>query len=338
MTDSEPPRPGDLSPREWARRAKSIEAEFDDYPDERIDILRDAAEAWYQAGELSEVERCHRQAAEQEAKPGGAHVSYTVFLFEQGDTARGYELLESLRRELPTNPSMYESLAEALEGVGDYHAALNWLNRGISRCYPELPSPPDALELSRDLFLLHLCHARRKVRAALEQPADSLDEAASAGAELRGWTHDSPAGESCGDPFEDDDAELPLSPLVLYWPGEEIEELARRHLALCPEADSEEPRAEHRRAVERGAREAAQGETPLVLWGNVADFTEFCRANELDPKWATALEEYTLRQAVRGEGSSWPPGRNDPCWCSSGRKYKKCCGAPGFVETARTTT
>ena len=25
----------------------------------------------------------------------------------------------------------------------------------------------------------------------------------------------------------------------------------------------------------------------------------------------------------------WPPGRNDPCWCGSGRKYKKCCGAPG---------
>ena len=25
---------------------------------------------------------------------------------------------------------------------------------------------------------------------------------------------------------------------------------------------------------------------------------------------------------------AWPPGRNEPCWCGSGRKYKKCCGAP----------
>lgn len=24
----------------------------------------------------------------------------------------------------------------------------------------------------------------------------------------------------------------------------------------------------------------------------------------------------------------WPPGRNEPCWCGSGRKYKKCCGVP----------
>ncbi|MEV6140612.1 SEC-C metal-binding domain-containing protein [Nocardia sp. NPDC051990] len=22
----------------------------------------------------------------------------------------------------------------------------------------------------------------------------------------------------------------------------------------------------------------------------------------------------------------WPPPRNAPCWCGSGRKYKKCCG------------
>ena len=21
------------------------------------------------------------------------------------------------------------------------------------------------------------------------------------------------------------------------------------------------------------------------------------------------------------------PGRNDECWCGSGKKYKKCCGA-----------
>ncbi|MEU3308968.1 SEC-C metal-binding domain-containing protein, partial [Nocardiopsis sp. NPDC006832] len=25
---------------------------------------------------------------------------------------------------------------------------------------------------------------------------------------------------------------------------------------------------------------------------------------------------------------AWPPERNRPCWCGSGRKYKKCCGSP----------
>lgn len=32
---------------------------------------------------------------------------------------------------------------------------------------------------------------------------------------------------------------------------------------------------------------------------------------------------------------AWPPGRNDPCWCGSGRKYKKCCGVPGAQESPR---
>jgi tetratricopeptide (TPR) repeat protein len=29
-----------------------------------------------------------------------------------------------------------------------------------------------------------------------------------------------------------------------------------------------------------------------------------------------------------GELITWPPERNDPCWCGSGAKYKKCCGRP----------
>ena len=29
-----------------------------------------------------------------------------------------------------------------------------------------------------------------------------------------------------------------------------------------------------------------------------------------------------------GTSQSGGPGRNDPCPCGSGKKYKKCCGAP----------
>jgi len=33
-----------------------------------------------------------------------------------------------------------------------------------------------------------------------------------------------------------------------------------------------------------------------------------------------------------GRSVPWPPGRNDPCWCQSGLKYKRCCG-PVPIET-----
>ncbi|MEX2549796.1 MAG: DUF6398 domain-containing protein, partial [Nitriliruptoraceae bacterium] len=29
--------------------------------------------------------------------------------------------------------------------------------------------------------------------------------------------------------------------------------------------------------------------------------------------------------AEGGQAVTWPPGRNEECWCGSGRKYKKCC-------------
>ena len=31
----------------------------------------------------------------------------------------------------------------------------------------------------------------------------------------------------------------------------------------------------------------------------------------------------------REETLAWPPGRNEPCWCGSGLKYKRCCAAAG---------
>jgi hypothetical protein len=67
------------------------------------------------------------------------------------------------------------------------------------------------------------------------------------------------------------------------------------------------------------------------------------RAAELD-QWVADHEPYEddpaqLRAqyaADLGRNPSrtipWPPGRNEPCWCGSGRKYKKCCGAPSWEE------
>ncbi|HEY2550292.1 MAG TPA: SEC-C domain-containing protein [Streptosporangiaceae bacterium] len=56
-----------------------------------------------------------------------------------------------------------------------------------------------------------------------------------------------------------------------------------------------------------------------------ADFAEHCGA---DPRLAPVLTAYTER-AARGLGTpvSWPPGKRDKCWCGSGQRYQRCCGA-----------
>jgi hypothetical protein len=54
----------------------------------------------------------------------------------------------------------------------------------------------------------------------------------------------------------------------------------------------------------------------------VEDYSAWCAEHE-DPEEARAAHAGRRRGAVAA-------GRNEPCWCGSGRKYKKCCGpAPG---------
>ena len=42
---------------------------------------------------------------------------------------------------------------------------------------------------------------------------------------------------------------------------------------------------------------------------------------------ANVMEWVRLRDEERRTASVRPPGRNDPCPCGSGKKYKRCCGA-----------
>jgi hypothetical protein len=66
---------------------------------------------------------------------------------------------------------------------------------------------------------------------------------------------------------------------------------------------------EHRTAIER----ALQQEGPLPV--EVAT-PELLRAS---------LAGEDLETVEAGPLLEWPPGRNEPCWCGSRTKYKKCC-------------
>ncbi len=51
------------------------------------------------------------------------------------------------------------------------------------------------------------------------------------------------------------------------------------------------------------------------------------------PEWDTILTEEKRKEITKAQRLSGTvrkeeePGRNDPCTCGSGKKYKKCCGA-----------
>lgn len=47
-----------------------------------------------------------------------------------------------------------------------------------------------------------------------------------------------------------------------------------------------------------------------------------------------AFEDYVDSLTESNQIVAWPPRRNDRCWCGSGNKYKKCCGALEVDEQA----
>jgi hypothetical protein len=52
------------------------------------------------------------------------------------------------------------------------------------------------------------------------------------------------------------------------------------------------------------------------------------QATESDGGWLSVRQMDALRGEIDPGAKPAPVGRNDPCPCGSGKKYKHCCGAP----------
>ena len=307
------------SAADWKRLARDWEAEVDRFPEERIDAWCDAGHAWTQAGELDEAERCYRGAAAESPGEGmpDPRVHLADFLMDHRDAEdEGGKLLDEIWRSRPQSVGTYFFAAENLEGRGSYEQALNWANAGLSRCYPQ-PFDPEAEDLRSDFELSLLLGTRRRLRQTLDQPEDELDEKSQQ------------AFLSPPEPVDAPDDEAPVSfpDVVLYWPISEFEQV----VDSVPGSALPAEHVDHRRRVEAFLRECV-GRRPVVVFGALAEFLQFCQEESFDPSVAASRTEYAWYIHERRGGTSWPPGRNDACWCGSQRKYKKCCGAPGFAD------
>jgi hypothetical protein len=100
------------------------------------------------------------------------------------------------------------------------------------------------------------------------------------------------------------------------WPSL-AEEMPREHVAYRAAI---EVRLRNVSAGTRGARLIMVALTVEALEAQADQDGADAGSTELRGRTASLL-------AGQGQGSPWPPGRNDPCWCASGRKYKHCCQA-----------
>lgn len=68
------------------------------------------------------------------------------------------------------------------------------------------------------------------------------------------------------------------------------------------------------------------GRRPSIAPLHVDEFTDWATRAGYDADTGSARSRFAAELARSGHALAWPPGRNDPCWCQSGRKYKRCCG------------
>jgi tetratricopeptide (TPR) repeat protein len=140
-------------------------------------------------------------------------------------------------------------------------------------------------------------------------PAEAVDEAARrALARAAAQGADTPVAT----PFFDREE---FAAAVAAWPAFAEDWAQDGHAAYALELDR------RMRAVAPGAPRH-----PVVAPLTVARVRALAAANDFPEDAAEARARAAYDVAQEGGAIAWPPGRNDPCWCGSGKKYKKCCG------------
>lgn len=215
------------------------------------------------------------------------------YLLKAGEREEGETIFTALREERPDDPHLYALFGAARSDSGDWEGALSAFEKAL-----EL-----AKEAADEPLIGRLRAERQECRLELGLPPDEEDRLA----ERRAFS-----------------APELTSYAIAWFPRDQSEAALERWPDLAD--DLEDPDA-YCRAIEARLREmhAATGRVPSVAPLNVEALLEFASEKDSDPNTGAARSQFAAVLASRGETVPWPPGRNDPCWCGSGRKYKRCC-------------
>jgi len=296
--------------------AAALEDEAEKFPDERGEILLEAAVAWRRAGRTDRA----RELLTELVGVGGEDACYARFelaetLFEQGAAEDAYAELSRLARDPALHGGHCTMVAELLAERGDLDGALTWYDRAVARLSPDeietLRGPTGWMQMSSVML-----RGRREVRSQLGLPADSTDEI-------------TPEPPSARRPVDIDDireyvesGRTPRQVRMLVFQRGERAEARRRWPQEYQDSDEE-----YYPAAERRWRELAESGVPAIrvvpaTVSQLCEFAERVGGSPTDPETKAAFGETVAEEAT----IAWPPPRNSPCWCASGAKYKKCCG------------
>lgn len=297
-------------PRPYALELVSaVEGERLADPDDAGYALSLAAEARELAGDHDESVTLSARAVTASTGTLDAtwvHATHAERLLRLGRDEEGMAALTTLRPLLHREVGAVGPVSEALVENGRGEIAEQWLTAALLTATEREERAAEGSDEQLDVadVVDELVLTRRDVRAGLGLAPDEYDVLAD---------------------------DLDAAPDLVFFP----EAAYGRLLAARPEVADELGRDwdAHRALVEGDLQAAdADGEvlevevaTPEMLAAMLAD------ADGTEPA-----------DPEPGPRLAWPPGRNDPCWCGSRAKYKKCClprgreGVPADPPPAKT--
>ena len=266
-----------------------------DLPDPVGDLYDELAEAAAEEDDYELAARLERKALEAGCtSPVIAREMLGWYLLKSGDVEQGERVFMDLRTERPDDVGILITLGQARSDSGMQEGALSAFDEAVA-------------------VAKQVGHARVLDRARVERKAER---------------------EEVGVPPDEDDllAPLPRPPAIgpIAWTLAWFPPTERAAaLEIWPDlaGDFDHPGGYSRRIEEHLRRlRSALGQRPNVAPIVVSALVEWAAAEGHDPDSGEARSEYAAKLASTGGAITWPPGRNDACWCRSGQKYKRCCG------------
>lgn len=261
-------------------------------------LLSDAEDA----RALAIAERALAEERDADADTGPTRALRGQLLTQAGRTDEGMAEFAALRPRLVEDPLVAEYLTDALVAAALPAVAELWLDEAAGAFADVLrPGNRSDPELVETLFAI--IHARLILREELGRERDDLDELAIQ------------IESEIADPT---DFELD-QPAILFWSEPEWKRLGTEMTGL-------EDWDAHRTGLERrlqDLKDAGTGDIALVA-GSVDELIVL--AGEVgEPVAKPLVERYAGTFTAADYDVTWPPGRNEACWCGSGQKYKRCC-------------
>lgn len=252
-------------------------------------------------------------------------------LTRHGRLEEAAAIWDAVAEDTPDDVWVYNNAGLEYGAAGEHEAALSWLTRALELAVRT--GDPEHL-------LGQLRHLRAASLAALGRDEDELQTAEPVGPS-------GPAGktgrlvEQVSQMASERREPTGMMPLAVAWlPADEFPDwptqwpdLADSDLVQDEEHGGSVTHAVYCQRMERRLRALRRTGVARLLIApfraeEVRQWVADHGIDEPDPAQLRARYAADLGRNP-SRTVAWPPGRNEPCWCGSGRKYKKCCGAPG---------